>query len=246
MNDDTSSIMEEPPHAPNFGRKVTHVMAEGAPVIGSAPLDKDGMAGDDFTSPTDPNDVPPWGAGVGIIDTSRGTSKGGSYGAGDMGMTSHRGILHPDEYIDFFALRAQVESEFGHSYEAIASAYKVGRPTAEARQTRDEIDAQVLALSRAGGNMAEFAVAVGLSEKTVDRALARARAAEIEPVPYTPVVRQSKPCFICYAPGTTRKRRTSQSPEKLRGTITLCDEHYAAGYERQPGNPAYWAFRNRH
>lgn len=143
------------------------------------------------------------------------------------GLVAHRGVLHPDEYVDFFALREQVEEELGFTYAAIAAAYKDGRPSAEQRQQREKIDARLLALSRAGGSLVSLAAAIGLNEKTIDRALVRAKKVEAVPQVRNPAVRSTLVCFICGEPGATRrKRRHSESPANEVGTINLCDRHF--------------------
>jgi hypothetical protein len=182
--------------------------------------------------------------GFGIVSTDRGVSSGTLYGASDAGMVAHRGTLHPDEYVDPVLLALNVQDEFGVSPEEIALAYARGRPSAEQRQLREKIDARLLALSRAGGNMEQLAKALGLNEKTVDRALARAKSVEVVPIVRNPAVRTVRPCFICTEPGVARKRLRSTSPEEYRGSVVLCQEHYLRGFDERPGNPAYWEFRD--
>lgn len=94
------------------------------------------------------------------------------------GLTSHRGTLFADEYVDTDALRPMVEDALGFTYEQIDSVYSVKKIPHALRQLRDDIDRRLLALSRSGGNMAEFARVVGLNQRTMERALARARTAE--------------------------------------------------------------------
>ena len=102
----------------------------------------------------------------------------------------------------------------------------------------------LLALSSSGANVQAMAAALGLGDATVERALARARELYVEPQGgFTPAVVATQPCFVCEAPGKRRKRRFSESPAVWVGTIVLCDEHYSAGFESRPGNPAYWASR---
>lgn len=166
-------------------------------------------------------------------------------GKDDGGLVAHRGILAPGEYVDWFALREAVEADLGFTYAEVNEAYALGRPTVEQRQLREKIDARLLALSRAGGNMETLAKALALSEKTVDRALRRAREVDVQPMVPHGVVKARRACFKCEEPGKLRKRRFSDSPTEWVGNIALCDDHYAAGFERHPGNPAYWAFRAR-
>jgi hypothetical protein len=183
-----------------------------------------------------------------VLDPARGGRE-----AAALGMTAHRGVLHPDEYVDFFTLREQVEEALGFTYAEVSAAYSDGRPTAEQRQQREKIDARMLALSRAGGNMAEFAKAVGISEKTVDRALARAREHEIVPMFKNPAVPSRLVCFKCGEPGATRRVRSHSHcpayrlPERAyrKSTVNLCDPCYAQGFQARKGSRAYWEFRDR-
>lgn len=166
-------------------------------------------------------------------------------GKDEGGLVAHRGVLAPGEYVDGFVLRDAVQAELGFTYGDVASAYALGRPTTEQRQLREKIDSRLLALSRAGGNMEQLAKALGLSEKTVDRALRRAREIDVRPMVKTGVVRSTHVCVKCGAAGATlRKRRFSDSPTEWTGNIALCDEDYARSFDRKPGNPAYWSFRD--
>jgi hypothetical protein len=185
-------------------------------------------------------------SGFGIVDTSRGTSAGATYGAADMGMTAHRGVLHPDEYIDQAVLREAAEEALGFTHEEVSSAYRVGRSTTEQRQLRERIDARLLALSRSGGSMVTLSSALGLSEKTVDRALRRARDVEVAPQVKNPAVKTRRVCFKTAEEGAKpRKRRHSKSPAHLIGTVNLIDSEYAKGFDQRPGNPMYWEFMDR-
>jgi hypothetical protein len=148
----------------------------------------------------------------------------------DGGMVAHRGTLHPDEFVDEDVLRAAAEEALGFTYEDVSSAYAKGRPSAEQRQLREKIDSRLLALSRGGGNMDKLADAIGLGPATVDRALSRARAVEIDPIVRNPAVTHVIPCFKCERPARPRKRRFSQSPKVETGTVNLCDDCYAQGF----------------
>lgn len=164
----------------------------------------------------------------------------------DGGITSHRGVLHPDEHVDADALQAAVEDALGFSREDVTFAYQNGRPTAEQRQLRERIDSRMLALSRSGGNMTVLADALGIGHSTVDRAIVRARDVEVAPQVKNPAVLTRRICFKCESPGAVaRQRRFSDSPKEWRGTINLCNPCYARGFETRPGNPAYWEFKDR-
>lgn len=77
------------------------------------------------------------------------------------GMTAHRGVLHPDEYVDEAALRGLVEQELGFTYEQVRSVYRQGPLSADMRELRGQIDARLLALSHAGGNLTALGRALG-------------------------------------------------------------------------------------
>lgn len=97
------------------------------------------------------------------------------------GVTSHRGVLHPDEYVDQELLRDLVSAELGFTYEQIRSVYRQGPLAADQRELRGQIDARLLALCHAGGHMAELGRALGFPVKddghcrAIENALARAR-----------------------------------------------------------------------
>lgn len=103
------------------------------------------------------------------------------------GVTSHRGVLHPDEYVDEEVLRAAVEAELGFTYDDVHSVFRQGRLSASQGELRAQLDARLLALSRSGANMLELARLLGLAVdedrgcQTLTRSLRRARAAELSP-----------------------------------------------------------------
>jgi hypothetical protein len=99
-------------------------------------------------------------------------------------------VLHPDEYVDRDALLGLVESELGFSLDDVRAVYRQGRLSDDQRELRGRIDARLLALSRSGANMLELARIFGFSVnagngaggdscRTLERAIARARAAEL-------------------------------------------------------------------
>jgi hypothetical protein len=225
-------LIEEPPHGDNHGSKASTTPDKGGRQI---PLDVDTMLNADLIR----------SEGFGVVETSRGSGGTGStYGAGDAGMTTHRGVLQGDEYIDVNLLRSTAEDALGFTYAEVTAAYKKGRPTDEQRQLREKIDSRLLALSRSGGNMTVAARVFGLPERTLDSALHRAKQREVEPIVKNPAVKTACISFISGEPGATpRRRRYSDSPEEWTGTVNLTDEEYANGFTRRPGNPAYWQFR---
>lgn len=108
-----------------------------------------------------------------VSDTSRGTHRGG---AREAGMSAHRGVLHPEEYVDLTASRGAVEDELGFTVEELHSVYSTGgRIPSDRLDLRDRVDARLLQLSDSGANMDLFGRVTGLNGSTVDRALARAR-----------------------------------------------------------------------
>ena len=229
MNEDIRSLMEEPPVPDNHGRAVGTFVDED----GGVTRTRRDLAGR-MSSMTD--------RGFGQNATAFGVVSGSE----DGGLVAHRGVLHPDEYVDYFDLREQIEADFGFTYADVSFAYAKGRPSTEQRQLREKIDARLLALSRGGGNMEQLAKAFGLSEKTLDRALTRARDVEVDPIVKNPAVVTTLVCFKTgEPPATARKRRFSDSPPQWTGTINLSDDEYAKGFDTRPGNPAYWEFRER-
>lgn len=160
------------------------------------------------------------------------------------GMVAHRGVLHPDEYVDADVLRDAACEAVGFTYAEITSVYRQGLKTPETRQLRERIDSRMLALRRSGGNMTQLADALGLAQSAVDRALKRARSREVVAVVQHPAVVSRLVCFKCGEEGArTRKRRFSQAPDGEVGTVDLCSACYTAGFEQRQGNPAYWAHR---
>lgn len=97
------------------------------------------------------------------------------------GMTSHRGVLQGHEHVDSDALQALVENELGFTLEQVRSVYRQGRLSAESRELRGRIDARVLALSQAGGNVAALGRVLGFHVnasgacEALNNALERAR-----------------------------------------------------------------------
>jgi hypothetical protein len=227
VNDDIERIMEETPEGDNHGIVVDYFMDDG-----TTQVTRRDLAG--RLAKVDQKGLLTGESRFGIV-----------VGKDEGGLVAHRGVLQDDEYVDFFLLREQVEAEFGMTYGEITTVYQNGRPNAAVLQNRAKVDARLLELSRAGGNMAQLAKALGLSEKTIDRAIARAREIDVQPMVPTGVVKTTRVCFKTGEPGATlRKRRFSESPAQWVGAVALCDDEYAKGFDRKPGNPAYWDFRD--
>lgn len=102
-------------------------------------------------------------------------------GAHDGGTVAHRGVLHPDEYVDTEDLRARVSERLGFTMDEIRSVYRQGPLSAEGRALRARIDARLLEVAKKGGLMVELGRALGLTVRddgtcqTITRALTRAR-----------------------------------------------------------------------
>lgn len=105
------------------------------------------------------------------------------------GVTSHRSVLQPGEYVDTGALRTAVEAELGFTYDDVHSVYRQGRLSDSQGELRARIDARLLALSRAGAQVHLLGRLLGLRMRpansggdrceAVSNALARARADEL-------------------------------------------------------------------
>lgn len=115
------------------------------------------------------------------IDSTRG-SQGWTPGARDAGMTSHRGVLHPDEHVDTDALRTAVEAELGFTYGDVRAVYRQGRKSDAQLRLRARIDARLLELAESGSNMTALGRVLGFPVRAkegdcqvIKRALERAR-----------------------------------------------------------------------
>jgi len=169
MQDNLITLIEEPPGGHNHGRKATEEAqtADGSVTGAKLSLDTEAWASADFMRED----------GFAAVDTSAGTHTGRTYGYQDAGMTTHRGVLHPDEYVNTEVLRRAVEAELGFTVAQLHEVYtRAGGPLPVAlRDLRAAIDARLLALSESGANMLKLAEVTGLAYRTVKYALARAR-----------------------------------------------------------------------
>lgn len=93
------------------------------------------------------------------------------------GMTAHRGVLHPAEYVDQARLLPEVERRLGFTLAEIYEVFCQGRKSAGQRELRGRIEARLLEISRSGGNLSALGRVTGLNPGTLNRALARARVA---------------------------------------------------------------------
>lgn len=166
--EDLEAIMQEPPGGPNFGR--TRLSGWLSPAEGGdvpvAQLSTQEAQSAEFMRE----------GGWTVVHTAQSTE--------ETGMTAHRGAVHPDEHIDLERVRDLVEINLGCPLAEIEEVYRAGRPTTHRARTRAVIDARLLALSRAGGNMTALSRVLGWPvDETgscwrMKQALARARAAE--------------------------------------------------------------------
>lgn len=97
------------------------------------------------------------------------------------GLTTHRGVLHPDEYVDLEDLRARISERLGFTLDEIRSVYRQGPLSAAGRYLRSRIDARLLEVAESGGLLVELGSALGWAVRedghcrTVENALSRAR-----------------------------------------------------------------------
>lgn len=161
-----AELMEEVPGGPNHGRTAL-ASRDSDQTERHTALGADDAQAREFLAD----------GGWGIVTTKDGTRAG---------VTAHRGVLVGDEYVDLDVLQAGVERELGFTIDEVKSVYRQGRMTDAQRELRASIDARLLALSRSGANMAALARLLGFAYderaeqfKTMDRALLRARSAEV-------------------------------------------------------------------
>ncbi len=93
---------------------------------------------------------------------------------GNGGTKGNRHVLAEDEYVDEDVLALEIEDRLGHSLEDVKAAYSQrGRITPEHKVVRDDIDAKILSLYEAGANMFQFALYVGMNQRTMNRAIVK-------------------------------------------------------------------------
>lgn len=102
------------------------------------------------------------------------------------GVHAHRGVLHPDEFVDSGVIETLVENELGFTLDEVRSVYRQGRKSDAQLALRARIDARLLEIAETGGSMLELARVFGWDIdaggkgqncRTMERALARARGA---------------------------------------------------------------------
>lgn len=183
MEQDITAIIEEPPGGANHGRRTNRIDAgadnrdindsarPGASRFAQA-LDAEHHQREEFMR----------GGGFAVVTTRSGsTGRGGyeAYGYRDAGMTTHRGVLHPEEHIHQGELVALIEREMGYTIDQLHSVYsRGGGPLPGAlRALRTAIDCRLLELSESGANMEALYEITGLAGRTARHAMERARAA---------------------------------------------------------------------
>lgn len=177
INDGIAEIMSETPVGDNHGLSLTSIPASHG-VTGSL---GDGSAGIVFarTSPTAPKrtlnskDHEAKNATQGITSDER------EYHY--LGMTAHRGVLHPDEYVDLEALVFALEMRLGFSIERVQFLYSKPNPSTKDIPDKMRLEDLFLELDEAGGNMKLLATLLGLTVRAdgtcfpMSRGIARAR-----------------------------------------------------------------------
>jgi hypothetical protein len=91
------------------------------------------------------------------------------------GMVAHRGVLHPDEYVNEASLLCEAEDRFGFTLLDVRGVYRQGPKSAATLARRAQIDARLLELAEAGGNMAALARIFEMDPDVFGRATARAQ-----------------------------------------------------------------------
>jgi hypothetical protein len=94
------------------------------------------------------------------------------------GMTAHRGVLHPDEYVNMAELVPAVEQRLGFTLDELRDVYRQGRLSPRRLELRARVDARFLELRDAGGNLELLARVTGVDRKVIGRGLARGRVAD--------------------------------------------------------------------
>lgn len=98
-----------------------------------------------------------------------------------LGMTAHRGVLHPDEYADYEALIFAIEMRLGFTVERIQFLYSKPNPSKADIPDKEKLEDIFLELSESGGNVVMLARILGFYVredgycKVMHRAIERAR-----------------------------------------------------------------------
>jgi hypothetical protein len=108
-------------------------------------------------------------------DFLRSTTGWHAVGRGHGGTVAHRGVLHPDEYVDDLRVLIEAERHLGFTIADLWEVYRQGRKSAAQRALRARIDARLLEVANAGGNLTLLGQVMEVNPETFQRALARAR-----------------------------------------------------------------------
>ncbi len=159
--DETLALMEEPPGGHNSGHKRVSYTTDVYDAERVSPTGTHRVS-------LDTNPLQDLHGGWGVKHPGHGGTRGNPGGA----------VVHPDEYVDTDLLRAMALDEFGYTAEQVAAVYHTKKIKSDLTQLRADMDARILGLRRAGANMYQFADAVGINQRTMNRALVRAEEAE--------------------------------------------------------------------
>lgn len=173
--DEIAALMQESPVADNHGRKFPEVrLAEDGTYISHGRRPAQSLSAETNEASQALHDL-------GSLAVAPGDE---TY----FGMVAHRGVLTEDEAanLDWQNVERRVEALLECTFEELATAYGAGRPDADRLARRGEIDAKLLEIQEAGGNMHQLAVVLGWPVRTTPtgvecqkmaKALARARQA---------------------------------------------------------------------
>lgn len=79
------------------------------------------------------------------------------------GLTSHRGAVSEEEFVDPEVMRFSIEARLGFTVEEVHSVYRQGPLSPEQRALRDRIDLRIYEVWHEGGNMVLLGRALGLA-----------------------------------------------------------------------------------
>jgi hypothetical protein len=113
--------------------------------------------------------------GWSLVETSRGSGGFSTHGAGDAGMTAHRGIVQPGMYVNSELLRAMVEDELGFTRAEFQRVSGGGRPRKVHEALNRRINARLAELQGQGANFAVLAPVLGCTPQALGQ---RAKAGE--------------------------------------------------------------------
>jgi hypothetical protein len=100
------------------------------------------------------------------------------YNHGRGSMVAHRGVLHPDEYVDVKQLARQLEVRLDCTLEEFVGVYgrAGGGPLPKAlRPLRARLDEALAIYAERGGSMATLGLCTGVPERNLQRAAKRGR-----------------------------------------------------------------------